>query len=214
MSPKTILSDLGFDRDGPLASTFRRAAEHERQSADRTKAARPLRALLELAASMASDSVVVDEAKVFQDQLNYVRFLDDLVYLVIRTDALQDRVAVSGDRCCTLTAGQDILCCGDFKANLYLPVSLPPSFRGVDVACAPDGPFWILTSGGQLYRMSDSALQSLGSSEPGQQVTFAEGVRISEFDSQPVELAVNGAAIWIRTSRRGAEVPNTLRRWG
>ena len=200
VTAKPILQDLGLDPDGPLGSALCAATKEEKKRADRSKVARPLMALIRLAADMAADPAVMGEIQPLQQALDFIRFLDDGLLMVIKTDSLQDRVAISGNKCCTLTRGQHTICFGDFAANVYIPLAFPPAYRFADVACGADDRFWLLASAGQLYRMHDPASLEADRVVAGQ--TMGEGISLPQLDSEAVELAMRTTKVWVRTHHR------------
>lgn len=195
---KMISEDLGLSAGTQLRKVLDDRLQEEAAREQSYYTLEPLEVILGLSEEIGSSTSLVEEVRDFRQQLRSLRFLEDEVHVAIKTAAIGSRSTIYGDHAITLNPGTAELFACDFVLNRYYRITLKPSLSLLDLCCGESGTLWVLASPNTLMWLP-VATETLRLANDTPKVGI---ISLPEFDSEPVELAVGGSHVWLRTSAR------------
>jgi proteasome lid subunit RPN8/RPN11 len=193
-----LLSDFGFDADGPLSRVLR-----ETQLSTVTPASRldELRLVIDLAKALATEPATADEVTRLQQKLLGVRSLENAVSFIAISDHFRGTMAFCGSKGLFLTPGDTSVAWFDASVKKVWPVNLEAP---VFAACfSTDGTAWLLTERKRIIRLTSAHSESAAETPVFDQGTLS----ISKLSGEPHQVAVHDDDLWLTTSERWYRIP-------
>jgi proteasome lid subunit RPN8/RPN11 len=193
-----LLSDFGFDENGPLGRLLQETQHSTGTPANRLD---ELRLVIDLAKALAAEPATADEVTRLQQKLMGARSLENAVSYIAISHHFLGTMAFCGSKGLFLTPGDTSVAWFDASVKKVWPVNLKTP---VFAACfSADGTAWLLTERKRIIRLTPSPGESAAETPLFDQGTLS----ISKLSGQPHQAAVHDDDLWLTTSECWYQIP-------